>query len=114
MKRFEFHSNSRGGDEIKDFNRFQQIFKHKNMDFLLLFSFISPCFTKYVPETLKSQLFHSFTFCSNISKTSYKRPYNTKFVKKYGIDKVHTPVDEVVRRIQNETFTKRNITIDVF
>ena len=30
--------------------------------------------------------------CDNIPKTSYKHPYNTKFVNKYGIDKVLTPV----------------------
>ena len=74
--------------------RFQQIFKHRSTDLLLLFSIISPCLIKYIPETLKSQLFHSFTFCGNIPKTSSKRPYNTNFVEKYGIDEVLTPVVE--------------------
>ena len=70
--------------------RFQKIFKDKNTDLLLLFSIIFPCFTKYVSETL--------TFCGNIPKRSYKRPYNTKFVKKYGIDRVHTPVVEDINK----------------
>ena len=64
---------------------------------------LSPCFTKYVPETLKSQLFHSSVFCGNIPKTSYKGLCNAKFVKKYGNDKIYTPVVEDINKLYENT-----------